>query len=64
MTPFLSRVRRRLDAERWILELLRGQPGVRRLRGGVEQVRMARLRRRSGSVEAALDQIVQEAHRP
>ena len=59
----IGRVRRRIGAERWVIDALRRQPVVRRLRQLVERVRTRRLTATAGSVDAALAEIVREALR-
>lgn len=57
----VGRIRRRVAAERWILDAVRRTPQSRRLRRAVERRKTGRLVAATGSVDAALDAIVADA---
>lgn len=61
MASFVERAQRRLRAEAWLLDAAKRHPRSRQLRGFVEQRRSQRLVDKAGSVEAALDLVVQRA---
>lgn len=56
-----ERIKHRVAAERWVLDGARRQPQSRRLRATVERKRSRRIVDEAGSVEAALDLIVERA---
>lgn len=59
--PFFERIKRRATAERWVLDAARRHPRSRQLRGAIEKKRSHRIVDEAGSVEAALDLIVERA---
>lgn len=61
MPPLVDRLRRRIAAERWIVDAAKRHPRSRQLRGLIEQKRSRRIIADTGSVDAALDQIVARA---
>lgn len=61
MASYAQRVKRRLAAEAWVLDAAKRHPRSRQLRGIVEQKRSRRLVDEAGSVDAALDLIVERA---
>lgn len=56
-----GRVKRRVLAEAWIIDAARRHPKARELRGVLERQRSRRVVAEAGSVEAALDLIVDRA---
>ena len=61
MASLPERVKRRLAAEAWILDVARRHPRSRQVRGLIEKRRSRRIVDQAGSVEAALDLIVERA---
>lgn len=61
MGQLFERLQRKMKAEAWIIDAARRHPRSRQLRSWIEKRRSARIVARAGSVDAALDAIVERA---
>ncbi len=61
MHSFTGRIKRRLVAEAWVIDAAKRHPRSRQLRGIIEQQRSRRIVDEAGSIDAALDLIVERA---
>ena len=61
MGRLFERLRQEIKAEAWVIDAARRHPRSRQLRSWIEKRRSARIVERVGSVDAALDMIVERA---